>query len=135
MMNKTFNRQQYLNYSDLNDVEIAIYNLVTELKSKTDIGDFNNKTWVLNEFPWIEEIDRIEKAIENIGFHYFKPAGWIAMKEWLDKERKASFDYNDVNRWINNLNLMYKYLNDNLTIWNGVSYITWNEVSETEWEE
>ena len=118
MISKTFNREQYLNYEDLNEIENIIYEVTEEFKEITNIPTFNKKTWVLNEFPYIEEIDRIEET-----------------RKWINSERKAIFDYNDINRWINNVNLIYEHKNERFSIWNGVSYINWNETSELEWEE
>lgn len=135
MISKTFNREQYLNYEDLNEIENNIYEVTEEFKQITSIPTFNKKIWVLNEFPWIEEIDRIEQGIENLGKYFYKPYGWIETRTWINEARKAIFDYNDINRWINNINLIYEHKNDMLSIWNGVSYINWNETSEFEWEE
>lgn len=135
MISKTFNREQYLNYEDLNEIENNIYEVTEKFKQITSIPTFNKKIWVLNEFPWIEEIDRIEQGIENLGKYFYKPYGWIETRTWINEARKAIFDYNDINRWINNINLIYEHKNDMLSIWNGVSYINWNETSEFEWEE
>ena len=135
MISKTFNREQYLNYEDLNEIENIIYEVTEEFKEITSIPTFNKKTWVLNEFPYIEEIDRIERGIENLGEYFYKPYGWIETRKWINSERKAIFDYNDINRWINNVNLIYEHKNERFSIWNGVSYINWNETSELEWEE
>ena len=135
MISKTFNREQYLNYEDLNEIENIIYEVTEEFKEITNIPTFNKKTWVLNEFSYIEEIDRIEQGIENLGEYFYKPYGWIETRKWINSERKAIFDYNDINRWINNVNLIYEHKNERFSIWNGVSYINWNETSELEWEE
>lgn len=135
MISKTFNREQYLNYEDLNEIENIIYEVTEEFKQITSIPTFNKKTWVLNEFPWIEEIDRIEQGIENLGEYFYKPYGWIETRTWINEFRKAIFDYNDINRWINNVNLIYEHKNERFSIWNGISYINWNETSELEWEE
>ena len=135
MISKTFNREQYLNYEDLNEIENIIYEVTEEFKEITNIPTFNKKTWVLNEFSYIEEIDRIEQGIENLGEYFYKPYGWIETRKWINNERKAIFDYNDINRWINNVNLIYEHKNERFSIWNGVSYINWNETSELEWEE
>lgn len=135
MISKTFNREQYLNYEDLNEIENIIYEVTEEFKEITSIPTFNKKTWSLNEFPWIEEIDRIEQGIENLGEYFYKPYGWIETRTWINESRKSIFDYNDINRWINNVNLIYEHKNERFSIWNGVSYINWNETSELEWEE
>ena len=93
---------------------------------------------MLNELPYIQEINRIENAIENLGYYFYKPNGWLPTKEWITLDNLypiKSFDYKDYNRWISNLQLIENALGESLTIWNGVSLMNWNEESQYEWEE
>lgn len=135
MIEETFTDSQYLNVDDLNKIETAIYELTVFLKNLIEIPNFDQKTWTMLDFPYIEEIDRIEQGIENLGKYFYKPDGWIDTRTWTINDSKAIFDYEDINRWINNLNLIYEHKNDEVTIWNGPSYISWNEATEIEWEE
>lgn len=135
MIDKYYNENMYLNFYDLNPLENSIYDLTEEISDKTSIPTYIKKEWKLNDFPWIEDIKRIEEGIENLGLYFYKPSGWIPTKKWLINGNKSAFIYDDINRWINNINLIYEHKNEKFTIWNGIPYINWNEVSEFEWEE
>lgn len=135
MISKEFNREQYLNYEDLTEIEKNLYILTELLKEITEIPSFAKKTWIINEFLWIEEVERIEQGVENLGKYFYKPQNWVLTKEWKNDSRKAVFDYNDVNRWIKNINLIYNHKDEKISIWNGISYLNWDTDSEMEWEE
>lgn len=135
-----YNDTQYLNYNDLNDIETRILNLTNLLKEYNQATpDFFVKEWLLNDFPYIQEIDRIEKGIKNLGEYWYKPDGWEESKIWLTGTETnqviKSFSYLDINRWINNLSLMEKAIGDNTTIWNLQSYINWNGSNNLEWSD
>lgn len=127
----------YLNYNDLNEVEAKIDQLTEEIsKVVKSIPIYNKKTWILNELPFIQEIDRIEKAIYNLGEYYIEPKGWQTLKKWITDDNLypiKSFDYRDWNRWINNLNLIDTSEISNMTLWDGNSLINWNEISDINW--
>lgn len=127
----------YLNYNDLNEIEAKIDQLTEEIsKVVISIPTYNKKTWILNELPFIQEIDRIEKAIYNLGEYYIEPKGWQTLKKWITDDNLypiKSFDYRDWNRWINNLSLMDTSEISNMTLWDGNSLINWNEISDINW--
>ena len=129
----------YLNYTDLNVIENKIDEIITWLS--TDYGitiSFIPHTWVVNELPYVQEIDRIETAIEDIGLGFYKPYGWLNTTKWITSDNLypiRSFDYEDYNRWVNNLELIDNAQGEILTLWNGISQIDWDIESEYEWEE
>lgn len=134
MDNKT--EMDYLNYNDLNQIEAKIKEYTDKVSQVINIPSFEQKTWVKNELPYIQEIGRIEKAIYNLGEYYNKPKGWLPTKEWITEENKypiKAFDYRDWNRWVNNLNLFEVDIVLTDTIWNGASFIKWNEQNTIEW--
>lgn len=136
MKNKT--ELDYLNYNDLNEVEAKIKEYTDKVSSVTSIPSFEQKTWIINELPFIQEIDRIEKGIYNLGEIYNRPKGWLTTKEWITKDNLypiKAFNYRDWNRWVNNLILIENSEVPLLTLWNGTSQIEWNLVSDEEWEE
>lgn len=101
----------YLNYTDLNEVEERIKEQHEILECvNISTPDFHPKNWKLNDFPYIQEIDRIERGVNDLGEYYYKPNGWQECKTWLTGKETSqiikSFSYLDINRWINNYSLM-----------------------------
>ena len=97
---------------------------------------YETKKWKINELPYIQEIDRIEKGIYNLGEKYNRPKGWLTTKEWITKDNLypiKGFDYRDWNRWVNNLNLFTTDIVLKDTIWNGASFINWEQIGKDEW--
>lgn len=97
---------------------------------------YKTKKWVINELPYIQEIDRIEKGIYNLGEKYNRPKGWLPTKEWITKDNLypiKGFDYRDWNRWVNNLNLFTTDIVVKDTIWNSASFINWEQIGKDEW--
>lgn len=134
-----YNSEDYLNYDDLNNIENKI-EILTDYLNNNNIATiplFIKKEWFINEFPYVQKISRIEKAIDNLGENLFKPNEWITTRKWIINvsNSKQSFSYNDINRWIKNLDLIEKNKNNNFNIWNGQSFIYWNENSDYEWED
>lgn len=117
--------------TSINDTDICRYIQIYE--DETIIPNYVKNTYTINELPYIQKIDNIERGIENLGKYFTKPIGWIATKDWLgtinfDKMSTDdngirginidSFSYQDINRWIHNLNLIEQKDMDNITIWN-----------------
>lgn len=137
-MNNLSNKTEidYLNYDDLNNVEAVIKDYTDQVSAVTDIPEFIPKTWVKNELPFIQEINRIENGIFNLGEYYNRPAGWLPTKEWITSDNEypiKAFDYRDWNRWVNNLSIFKLDIVLTDTIWNGASFILWNEKSDVDW--
>ena len=133
-----YTQEDYLSYNDLNNIEERINELTEDLQDKTSIPSFNPKTWVINEFPYIQEIDRIERGVDNLGYYYYKPEEWETTKIWIPEgntqEIKKGFSYKDINRWIVNMNLIEQIKDDNSTIWNGQSFVYWDSNDTLDWE-
>lgn len=123
----------YLNYNDLNLIEQKILEYTQEVSAITYIPPYTAKTWQVNDLPFIQEIDRIEKGIYNLGYYYNRPKGWLPTKEWITSDNLypiKSFDYRDYNRWVNNLSIFRTDITIDDTIWNGASFINWESPDE-----
>lgn len=133
-----YKETDYLNYTDLNAIENRILTLTNRLKEyNPSTPNYFSKTWVVNEFPYIQEIQRIETGVDNLKNYWYKPDGWIESKIWLYETETEqiikSFSFEDINRWIVNLNLMEQIIGDESTLWNVQSYINWNGESNVDW--
>lgn len=123
----------YLTPEDLNEIEQKIFEYTEEVKPMVGIPTYTPKTWTLNELPYIQEIDRIETGIYNLGYYYNRPKGWLPTKVWIPPENLypiKSFDYRDYNRWVNNLTVFSTDIVVDDTIWNGASFINWESPDE-----
>ena len=131
----------YLNYTDLNNIENKIEELTDYIQEHyvEDMPTFNKKTWALNELPFVQEIDRIETGVNNLGYYLYEPDGWVATKTWITSDNLypiKSFDYRDYNRWLSDIGLIEDNIeNPIITLWNGISQIDWNVESNDEWIE
>ncbi len=138
-MIREYNETNYLSYQDLNTIENKIDTLNQQIRDITaELPVYEKHTWSLNDFVYIQLVDHIEKAISAMSFYFFRPNGYIPDKIWLKNEFDhplKSFDYSDINRWINNLTLLENNLNYEGDLWNIQSNINWNETSDEEWEE
>lgn len=135
-----YNETMYLNYNDLNSIENRILNLTNRLKQyNPSTPTFPSKEWYVNDFPYIQEIDRIERGVKALGDYWYKPDGWIENKEWLTGDETSqvikSFSFEDINRWIVDLDLIEEVIGDNTTIWNVQSFVYWNQESDIEWSD
>ena len=135
-----YNETMYLNYNDLNTIENRILTLTNKLKLyNPSTPTFSSKEWYVNDFPYIQEIDRIEKGIDNLQKYWYKPDGWEECKVWLNGDETSqvikSFSFEDINRWIIDLDLAEETIGDESTIWNLQSYIYWNQESNEDWRE
>ena len=123
-------------YEIFNEVESRILLLTNNLiELGISIPTFYKKIWIEKDIPYIQEIQRIETGIDNLGKYYYYPSFFITSKIWLETgtEIKAFSDI-DIKRWINNLNIVEKIIGDSSTIWNSSkTEINWNEVSNEEW--
>lgn len=141
--NKEYNLSDYLNYDDLNELIDKVRNLLYEFENKIDINDTSKyditmTEYELNDFPYVEDIDKIERNIMNLGYDFFRPPGYIENKVWKDSTDNVykTFSYEDINRIIYDMNLLYQYRNDTRSIYNLYSNEEWNtHVTSLEWRE
>lgn len=105
-----FTEDDILDASILNTIESKIYEVRNKIYSIgfTGIPSYSNKTWAYTDYLIYSYLNNIEDGIKNIGKYYYRPYGWQDTKTWKAKE---SFSYKDVNRWINDLNLVIDRLN------------------------
>lgn len=135
-----YNETMYLNYTDLNQIENRILTLTNRLKQyNPSTPTFSSKEWHVNDFPYIQEIDRIERGVKNLGDYWYQPEGWVENKIWLygteTEQVIKSFSFEDINRWIIDLDLIEEVIGDESTIWNVQSFVYWNQESNIEWSD
>lgn len=129
------------------DTSNVFYQYIKIYGDETIIPDYEKHMWSDNETLSMQKIDNIENGIKNIGDYYYKPYGWLNSKEWLGTSDMnlgiikngiaiKNISYQDLNRWVNNLNLINFDNLDKMTIWNSsISEIEWNKYNDVEWEE
>lgn len=109
-----FNEDSIMYYTDFNNIE----NKISELNSRlTTLGytvdTYTPKTWVKKDFLIYTYLNNIENGIQALAEGYYKPYGWRGKKTW---DKGMSFSYMDVNRWIDNLNLIENEINKHTKI-------------------
>lgn len=134
-------------YGKVTDItqDDELFDYIKIYENELIIPDYVKHEWSKNEVVSMQKIDHIENGIKNIGIYYYKPTGWQSEKEWLGTAKTdssnnygvniTSISYQDLNRWVNNLNLIDFDKLDEMCIWNGtVSNLSWNTYSDIEWE-
>ena len=73
----------------------------------------------------------------DLSYEFFQPPGYIQNKIWKDTEENVykSFSYIDINRMINDMNLLYENKWDNSTKYNIKSNEYWDGKTSLVWEE
>lgn len=105
-----YNEDSIMTYSDFNTIEQKIVSLRTRIVNLGySVSLYTSKTWVKKDFLLYTYLNNIENGIENLGKGYFKPYGWQNKKIW---NKGMSFSYKDVNRWLNNLNIIEERLDN-----------------------
>ena len=120
------------------DTNNDIYQYVKIYDDETIIPDYVKHTWEDNEFLTMQNIENIENGIKNIGYYYYKPLGWLETQEWLRTLciNTRNISYRDLNRWINDLELINFDNLNKMTIWNSdITQLQWNKNSDIEWED
>lgn len=110
------------------DNQDTFYQYVKIYNNENIIPNYVKKQWETNEIPYIQHIDNIEQGVENIGKYCAKPLGWSTTRNWIKTSSiedrsdygvgNKGFSYRDINRWINNLNLIDNVDMENGTFWN-----------------
>jgi len=127
------------------DTNNEIYQYIKIYNDERLIPNYEKHVWVNDDVLSMQKIDNIENGIKNIGYYYTKPKNWITTRQWLKTCNIKDYDNNtntqnisyiDLNRWLNDLDLINFENLDKMTIWNSsVSEIDWNEENDTDWEE
>lgn len=103
--------KEYFEYTDFQAVEDETDSLNTEISAFTLIPTFTKKTWALNDFPYVQEVDRIERGIENLIFFLPYPTNYVS-KTWISyygEHPLLNFSWSDYVRWLLNLQLIDEY--------------------------
>lgn len=131
-----YTEDSIMTYENFNNIEskiVELNNILTTLGYTVDT--YTPKNWVKKDFLIYAYLNNIEEGIQALANGYYKPYGWREIKEWT---KGMSFSYNDVNRWLIDLDLMKKEIQKHpeTTIWNGQSFENWNSYDTgLEWEE
>lgn len=106
-----FRENSVATYEDFNEIEVTIGLLRNRIYNLgyTDIPEYlsNIRDW--NSYLFYDELNVIEEGIKNLGKYYYRPKGFTRLKKW---KPNMPFSYKDINRWIDNLNLITKALNN-----------------------
>lgn len=136
---RSYREIDYLNYEELNMLIDEVAELFNIYKDKVDDLQQEEMTkFTLNGYPYVQWISAIENNIKEIADKYYKPDGYIENRNWQTKENAMvyqSFSYEDINRLITDVLLLYKIKDLQVTIWNGQSFVEWGKESNIEWEE
>lgn len=136
---RSYREIDYLNYEELNMLIDEVTELFNIYKDKVDDLQQEEMTkFTLNGYPYVQWISALENNIKEIADKYYKPDGYIDNRDWQTKENTMvyqAFSYEDINRLITDVLLLYKIKDLKETIWNGQSFVEWEKTSDIEWEE
>lgn len=105
-----YNEDSIMTYEDFNTIEQKISSLRTRIVNLGySVDTYTPKTWVKKDFLLYTYLNNIEEGIQALANGYFKPYGWQNAKTW---NKRMSFSYRDVNRWITDLNLIEERLDN-----------------------
>ena len=103
--------------------------------------DLDLPVYSLDDFLFLEDIDKIEKNVMQIGYDFFQPSGYIQNKIWIKnatilgyENTSNNFGAEDLNRIITDMNILYEHKDDTPTIYNLFANENWDEESLLEWE-
>lgn len=149
-INNLYNYIRYrlpIDYGKVSDIDNTntFYQYIKVKEDEYKLLEYNKKTWIDNEIPYLQYIDNIEEGINNIAKVLYKPQGY-EYKEWTTTGyynigpndyglAQKPISEKDFQRWNRNIKLLESIIDSFFNIWNVVSYINWNEENEYEWEE
>lgn len=106
----TYYESDIFTYEDANSIEDYIYQTYMLLNKQIGTSySYTKQLWYKNSALLVPKLNHIEEGIKLLGQYYYRPEGWQATKTW-NATKPEKFDYTDVNRWINNLNLITERL-------------------------
>lgn len=136
---RSYRETDYLNYEELNMLIDEVTELFNIYKDKVDDLQQEEMTkFTLNGYPYVQWISALENNIKEIADKYYKPDGYIDNRDWQVTGNTMvyqAFGYEDINRLITDVLLLYKIKDLKETLWNGQSFVEWGETSDIEWEE
>lgn len=104
-----YTEDEIITHFDFNAVENQIRRLRNQISlDGYDIPLYVRHSWVRKDFLLYTYLNNIEDGIESLRNAYYEPKGWAKKKIWT---ANMPFSYLDINRWLNNLNLMEEELN------------------------
>lgn len=120
------------------DTNSELYQYIKIYDDEYIIPNYVKHIWSDNEFLSMQKIENIERGVDNIGKYYYKPTGWVNSRQWLVPLgiNMKNISYQDLNRWVDNLNIINFDDLENMTIWNSdITQLQWNMNSDIEWED
>ena len=106
----TYYESDIFTYEDANSIEDYIYQTYMLLNKQMGTSySYTKQLWYKNSALLVPKLNHIEDGIKKLGQYYYRPEGWQATKLW-NTTKPEKFDYTDVNRWINDLNLITERL-------------------------
>lgn len=142
--NKEYFPTDYFSSGDINELKAKVETLLNEFDETIDtsnypIWDIETVAYITTDYPYIEDIDAIEKSIELLSYDFYRPAGYINNKTWIEDNTQATFktfSYEDMNRMIKDVNLLHDHKIDTISMYNLYSHEEWNNgVTSLTWEE
>lgn len=101
-----YDELDYLTPQLLNDIEAKVVEAYSKYQDMIS-SQYTPKEWVLNEFVYVDDIKNIEDGIDVLGKYFGYPIGWKTKREW-NLTVANSISYIDINRWLNNLDIILK---------------------------
>ena len=133
---KVFSPSDYINYTDLNEIDNLVWKIYHEkiptLNVETLNYSYNVKS--LNQVLNSSEIYNTNNGIKYFGDMYFKPTGWKDLDAYSTITNMTADMINDWYIDIELINDNYRQIL-NKNIWNVNYLLIWNEDSTIEWEE
>ena len=106
----TYYESDIFTYEDANSIEDYIYQTYMLLNKQMGTSySYTKQLWYKNSALLVPKLNHIEEGIKLLGQYYYRPEGWQKTKIW-NATKPEKFDYTDVNRWINDLNLITERL-------------------------
>lgn len=106
----TYYESDIFTYEDANSIEDYIYQTYMLLNKQMGTSySYTKQLWYKNSALLVPKLNHIEEGIKLLSQYYYRPQGWQNTKIW-NATKPEKFDYTDVNRWINDLNLITERL-------------------------
>lgn len=133
---KEYYPSDYLTASWLNDLVGKINNFTTLMTSWLPITEGTVETlptFSNNDFLYVEDFRKLENNVYVIALNFISPERFITPKLW-DEETYYNLSYTDLNRIINNMNVLYEHRAERPSIWNFQYNDNWEQPSTIDWE-